>query len=196
MIFSRETNSAYQFSSLYHRSDAIHEEWFYLYEISSDCSAVTIEQTRRTSWANPFLFHFSLALANDRHYENFLPPILSFGFETIYLSHPENNLPLAFKLLKKYRNNLLLIGKHPMRKCWTSASIPFFSRSGGLVDGRLYKRAGLEELVQLPSIDHFQGELVPYVKWVCATPSTLTGKKLGSLSDKDFLCEEKLPTKK
>lgn len=31
---------------------------------------------------------------------------------------------------------------------------------GGLVDGRLYNRAGLETLVQLPNIDHFQGELV------------------------------------
>lgn len=81
-----------------------------------------------------------LALANDHRYENFLPPILSFGFETIYLSHKDNSLPVAFKLLKKYRNNLLLIG--------------------GLVDGRLYNRAGLDALVQLPSIDHFQGELV------------------------------------
>ncbi|CAF1162193.1 unnamed protein product [Rotaria sp. Silwood1] len=81
-----------------------------------------------------------LALANDTQYENFLPPILSFGFETIYLFHKENNLSLAFKLLKKYRNNLLLIG--------------------GLVDGRLYNRAGLENLVQLPNIDYFQGELV------------------------------------
>jgi hypothetical protein len=53
---------------------------------------------------------FSIALANDIRYENFLPPILSFGFETIYLFHQENNLSLAFKLLKKYRNNLLLIG--------------------------------------------------------------------------------------
>ncbi len=32
--------------------------------------------------------------------------------------------------------------------------------SGGLVDGRLYNRAGLENLVQLPNIDYFQGELV------------------------------------
>jgi hypothetical protein len=54
---------------------------------------------------------FSIALANDIRYENFLPPILSFGFETIYLFHKENNLSLAFKLIKKYRNNLLLIGK-------------------------------------------------------------------------------------
>jgi hypothetical protein len=56
-------------------------------------------------------FSFSLALANNVRYENFLPPILSFGFETIYLFHQENNLSLAFKLLKKYRNNLLLMGK-------------------------------------------------------------------------------------
>ncbi|CAF0998103.1 unnamed protein product [Adineta ricciae] len=81
-----------------------------------------------------------LALANNKQYENFLPPILSFGFETIYLFHKDNNLASAFKLLKKYRNNLLLIG--------------------GLVDGRLYNRAGLEALNQLPNIDYFQGELV------------------------------------
>ena len=31
---------------------------------------------------------------------------------------------------------------------------------GGLVDGRLYNRAGLENLSQLPSIDYFQGELL------------------------------------
>jgi len=104
------------------------------------------------------LINFSLALANDIQYENFLPPILSFGFETIYLFHKENNLSLAFKLLKKYRNNLLLIGNQIKQLFFTQNFRFFFV--GGLVDGRLYNRIGLENLVQLPNIDHFQGELV------------------------------------
>ncbi|CAF0847948.1 unnamed protein product [Didymodactylos carnosus] len=81
-----------------------------------------------------------LALSNSPQYENLLPPILSFGFNTIYLFHRDANLSMTFKLLKKYRTNILLLG--------------------GLVDGRLYNRAGLEELVQLPTIDYFQGELL------------------------------------
>jgi len=85
-----------------------------------------------------------LALSQSPEYENFLPPILSFGYDTVYLFHKDNNLSLTFKLLKKYRNNLLLIG--------------------GLVDKRLYNRAGLEELVQLPAIDYFQGQLVSIVQ--------------------------------
>ncbi len=39
----------------------------------------------------------------------------------------------------------------------------FFTKKfylGGLVNGRLYNRIGLENLVQLPNIDYFQGELV------------------------------------
>jgi hypothetical protein len=32
--------------------------------------------------------------------------------------------------------------------------------TGGLVDERLYNRSGLESLVELPNIDHFQGELL------------------------------------
>lgn len=39
--------------------------------------------------------------------------------------------------------------------------------------------------------EHFQSELVPYVQWVCTTPSNLNGKKLGALTEKDFRCEEK-----
>ncbi|CAF3787396.1 unnamed protein product [Rotaria magnacalcarata] len=99
---------------------------------------------------------------NDTRYENFLPPILSFGFETIYLFHKENNLSLPFKLLKKYRNNLLLIG--------------------GLVDGRLYNRAGLENLAQLPSIDYFQGELVSITQLPSSRTLSLTNHPARLLS--------------
>ncbi|UJR28632.1 hypothetical protein I4U23_009864 [Adineta vaga] len=103
-----------------------------------------------------------LALANDKQYEHFLPPILSFGFETIYLSHQDNQLASAFKLLKKYRNNLLLIG--------------------GLVNGRLYNRAGLETLNQLPNIDYFQGELVSITQLPSSRTLSLTNHPARLLS--------------
>ena len=80
---------------------------------------------------------------------------------------------MAFKLLKKYRNNLLLIGQKNNRiRLFSSSDFVRFLFEGGLVDGRLYKRAGLEELVQLPSIDHFQGELVSITQ--LPTSRTLT----------------------
>ena len=38
---------------------------------------------------------------------------------------------------------------------------------------------------------HFQPELVPYVQWICASPKQLAGKQLGSLTEQQFICEEK-----
>ena len=97
----------FKYSSIYHRSNAILEKWISIHEISSNRSTVILFAYSFFTFVCCF---FSLALANSKQYENFLPPILSFGFETIYLFHKDNHLASAFKLLKKYRNNLLLIG--------------------------------------------------------------------------------------
>jgi slit 2 len=43
-------------------------------------------------------------------------------------------------------------------------------------------------------LTHFQSELVPYVQWICATPSSLAGKKLGSLKELDFVCDNTAQT--
>jgi Leucine-rich repeat (LRR) protein len=40
-------------------------------------------------------------------------------------------------------------------------------------------------------LKHFQSELVPYVQWICAKPTNLLGKKLGSLFTDQLICEEK-----
>lgn len=39
-------------------------------------------------------------------------------------------------------------------------------------------------------LNHFQAELVPYVQWICATPTLVSGKKLGTLTENDFVCLE------
>jgi hypothetical protein len=43
-------------------------------------------------------------------------------------------------------------------------------------------------------LTHFQSELVPYVQWICAQPTELSGKQLGSLLENQFLCEDTPPT--
>lgn len=40
-------------------------------------------------------------------------------------------------------------------------------------------------------LTHFQPELVQYVQWICSKPKHLSGKQLGSLSDHQFICEDK-----
>jgi Leucine-rich repeat (LRR) protein len=40
-------------------------------------------------------------------------------------------------------------------------------------------------------LTHFKSELVSYVQWICSKPKHLSGKQLGSLSDDQFICEEK-----
>ena len=39
-------------------------------------------------------------------------------------------------------------------------------------------------------LESYQAELVPYVQWICASPKNLAGKKLGSLVEKDFICDD------
>ncbi|CAF0920011.1 unnamed protein product [Rotaria sordida] len=40
-------------------------------------------------------------------------------------------------------------------------------------------------------LKHFQSELVPYVQWICSKPEYLVGKKLGSLTEHQLICQEK-----
>lgn len=39
-------------------------------------------------------------------------------------------------------------------------------------------------------LSHFQTELVSYVQWICATPASLAGQKLGSLTEQQLTCQE------
>jgi hypothetical protein len=57
-----------------------------------------------------------------------------------------------------------------------------FISLGGLVDGRLYNRLGLEDLVQLPNIDHFQGELVSITQLPSSRTLTLANHPAKLLS--------------
>lgn len=43
-------------------------------------------------------------------------------------------------------------------------------------------------------ITHFQAELVPYVQWMCSSPTRLAGKKLGTLQENEFICDETTTT--